>query len=192
MVGAWFRRVAMRLRAWATSKPTTLRASGNRDGADLACSWRVERQTMDESEGASPDPTGKREPTGPKREPAADKGSGRGGTTPEKGAPQKRTPEESAPQPTPLTQQIGRVVVLLLLVLFVVFALDNAQPVDFSWVLGDTQVREDVAGETTGGVPLILLLLASFAVGASVGAVGVWQVRRARRRDAANKPSGGR
>jgi uncharacterized integral membrane protein len=83
---------------------------------------------------------------------------------------------------TPLTQQIGRVVAVLLLVLFIVFALDNAQRVDFSWVLGETQVREDVTGATTGGVPLIVLLVASFLVGACVGAVGVWQARRAGRR----------
>lgn len=83
---------------------------------------------------------------------------------------------------TPVTQQIGRVVAVLLLVLFIVFALDNAQRVDFSWVLGETQVREDVTGATAGGVPLIVLLLASFLVGAVVGAVGVWQARRAGRR----------
>jgi uncharacterized integral membrane protein len=83
---------------------------------------------------------------------------------------------------TPLTQQIGRAVAVLLLVVFIVFALDNAQRVDFSWVLGETQVREDVAGATTGGVPLIVLLAASFLVGATVGAVSVWQLRRARRR----------
>jgi uncharacterized integral membrane protein len=83
---------------------------------------------------------------------------------------------------TPLTQQIGRAVAVVLLVLFIVFAVDNAQRVDFSWVLGETQVREDVAGATTGGVPLIVLLVASFLVGACVGAVGVWQVRRAGRR----------
>jgi uncharacterized integral membrane protein len=88
---------------------------------------------------------------------------------------------EAAPR-TPVTQQIGRVVVLVLLVLFVVFALDNAQRVDFSWVFGATEVREDTVGEVSGGVPLIVLLVLSFAVGAAVGALGVRMSGRARRR----------
>jgi uncharacterized integral membrane protein len=92
---------------------------------------------------------------------------------------------EGAPS-TPLTQQIGRVVVVLLLVLFVVFSLDNAQRVDFSWVLGATEVTEDAAGQVTGGVPLIVLLLLSFGIGAAVGSVAVWQVKRARRRRTAD------
>ena len=79
---------------------------------------------------------------------------------------------------TPMTQQIGRVVVLLLLVVFGVFAATNAQPVDFSWVFGSTEVTEGPGDATEGGVPLIVLLLASFAVGALAGAGLVWQSRR--------------
>ena len=84
--------------------------------------------------------------------------------------------DESAP--TPLTQQIGRVVVVLLLVVFGVFAATNAQPVDFSWVFGSTEVVDGPGEATEGGVPLIVLLLASFAVGALAGAALVWQSRR--------------
>ena len=79
---------------------------------------------------------------------------------------------------TPVTQQIGRVVVLLLLVVFGVFAATNAQPVDFSWVFGSTEVTESPGDATEGGIPLIVLLLASFAVGALAGAGLVWQSRR--------------
>jgi uncharacterized integral membrane protein len=79
---------------------------------------------------------------------------------------------------TPMTQQIGRVVVVLLLVVFGVFAATNAQPVDFSWVFGSTEVVDGPGEATEGGVPLIVLLLGSFAVGALAGAGLVWQARR--------------
>ena len=85
-------------------------------------------------------------------------------------------------QPTPVTQQIGRAVVLLLLVLFGVFAATNAHTVDFSWVFGETEVTETAAGERQGGVPLIVLLVISLMVGAIVGAVVAWQGARAKRR----------
>lgn len=88
----------------------------------------------------------------------------------------------TAERTTPVTQQIGRVVVLLLVVLFGVFAAANAQPVDFSWVFGATEVSELPDGGTEGGVPLIVLLLAAFAVGALAGVGLVWQGRRSRRR----------
>lgn len=82
---------------------------------------------------------------------------------------------------TPVTQQIGRAVVLLLIVLFGVFAASNAQPVDFSWVFGATEVGDAPGGGTEGGVPLIALLLVSFVVGAAVGGILAWQSSRARR-----------
>ncbi len=90
---------------------------------------------------------------------------------------------------TPVTQQIGRVVVVLLLVVFGVFAATNAQPVDFSWVFGSTEVTEGPGDATEGGVPLIVLLLASFAVGALVGATLVWQSRRRGRPSGQETPS---
>lgn len=90
--------------------------------------------------------------------------------------------EATPPSRTPVTQQIGRVVVLLLLVVFGVFAATNAQPVDFSWVFGGTEVVEGPGEATEGGVPLIVLLLASFVVGGLVGAGLVWQSGRNRRR----------
>jgi uncharacterized integral membrane protein len=83
---------------------------------------------------------------------------------------------------TPLTQQLGRVFVLLLAILFGVFAVFNSQPVDFSWVFGETQVRPDPTGDgEVGGVPLIVLLVAAFVVGALIGAFTAWQLRRRRR-----------
>jgi uncharacterized integral membrane protein len=128
---------------------------------------------MDESERTPPEPS---------RSSRSDRKRDRSAKAGRDDAPETPARDEAAPS-TPLTQQIGRVVVVLLLVLFVVFAVDNSQRVDFSWVLGETVVREDVAGATTGGVPLIVLLVASFVVGALVATAGGWQVRRARRRD---------
>ncbi len=108
---------------------------------------------------------------------------------PAKGAPasgaasaQPGEAEQEKPR-TPLTQQIGRVVVVLLVVVFAVFAVTNSQPVDFSWLVGETTATFDQAGEHVGGgVPLIALMLASLAVGFALGALIVWQVGRSRRR----------
>lgn len=94
-------------------------------------------------------------------------------------------PEAAAGERTPATQQLGRIVVLVLLVVFIVFAVSNSQPVDFDWVIDETQVSDvdPATGETTGGVPLIVLLLASFLVGALTGAMLV-RIRRRRARAA--------
>jgi len=97
-------------------------------------------------------------------------GTGATGTT---GAAQRVEP------PVPFTQQLGRVTVIVLAALFGVFAVANAQRVAFSWVFGGTEVVEGPAG-TTGGVPLIVLLLVSFVVGGLTGAL----VSRRRRRGA--------
>lgn len=83
----------------------------------------------------------------------------------------------------PFTQQLGRITVVILAILFGVFALANSHPVRLSWIAGETVVRADPGGDgTTGGVPLIVLLVASFAIGALVGVVTTWNLRRRRRR----------
>jgi uncharacterized integral membrane protein len=82
---------------------------------------------------------------------------------------------------TPFTQQVGRIVLILLAVLFGVFAVANSQVVDFSWVFGETIVRSDAAGETTGGVPLIVLLVVSLVVGIVLGMLMEWLLLRRRR-----------
>ena len=90
----------------------------------------------------------------------------------------------------PLTQQVGRVAVVLLAVLFGVFVVANAQFVDFSWVFGSTEVVRNADGERLrGGVPLIILMTGSFLLGAAVAGFTVWQVKRARmhRREAAQQ-----
>lgn len=64
--------------------------------------------------------------------------------------------------------------------LFTAFALANRQYVSFGWLFGATEVQE-VGGERVGGgMPLIVLLVAAFALGAVVG--GVWATLRARAR----------
>lgn len=93
-------------------------------------------------------------------------------------------PRPAAPEPprTSFAQKLGRVVIAVLVVLFGVFAVANAQPVDFSWLFGETQVDIDPTGERVGGgVPLILLLGAAFAIGLFLGLVIAWQSARRRR-----------
>lgn len=96
--------------------------------------------------------------------------------------PEADAPSEEAGRRTPLTQQLGRIAVVVLLVVFVVFALDNAQHVDFSWLVGGTEVQPDGGERVAGGVRLIVLLLAAFLVGAAVGGTLVAARRRARRK----------
>lgn len=98
----------------------------------------------------------------------------------EEGEQPAAVPAEVERPRTPVTQQIGRIVVLLLLVVFIVFAISNSQPVDFSWVFGETEAVEDAAGEVSGGVPLIVLLLSAFVIGALTGAMLVRISRRRR------------
>lgn len=97
--------------------------------------------------------------------------------------------------PTPFTQQLGRVTIVVLAALFGVFAVANSQRVDFSWVFGETIVRETATGDVTGGVPLILLLLAAFAIGSVVTLLVelfVSRGRRARRAAAGGRDDTGR
>lgn len=99
-------------------------------------------------------------------------------------SPADGAPDAAADEPgVPWTQQLGRATVVVLAVLFGVFAVANSQRVDFSWVFGETLVRDDPAGEgQIGGVPLIVLLLASSLIGAAIGALLEWQMLRRRRR----------
>ncbi len=96
-------------------------------------------------------------------------------------------PEPAVPrrQPTPVTQQVGRVVIVLLAVLFGVFAVDNSQSVDFAWVFGESQVTSG----GTGGVPLIVLLVMAALIGAALGALIEWQFLRGRRARRADRES---
>jgi uncharacterized integral membrane protein len=109
------------------------------------------------------------------------------GADDEGGAASRRPSGEGAPAAeqrarTPTSAQVGRIAVLLLAALFGVFALVNSHPVGFSWILGETRVHQDAAGAVTGGVPLIVLLLVSFILGATLGGWWTWQAGRTRRR----------
>lgn len=88
-----------------------------------------------------------------------------------------RTPARAS---LPVSQVVGRLVIGLLAVLFVVFALFNRQPVDFSWVFGETQVVQEGGEYVRGGVPLIILMIGSFVLGSIVTAGIMWRRRRVR------------
>lgn len=109
------------------------------------------------------------------------------GRKPVRGRPGKgRDKDQGAPptRPVPLTQQIGRIAVAIVVVLFGVFAVVNAQPVAFDWVVGETVPRETQAGEYLGGgVPLIALLLVSFLAGSLVAWFSMWWWTRHRGRE---------
>jgi uncharacterized integral membrane protein len=100
-----------------------------------------------------------------------DAGTGGGSAEPEPGAR------------TPVTQQVGRIALVVVAGLFVVFALANAQHVDFSWVLGESEVVQQGGERVRGGVRLIILLLAAFLAGAFVAGVAAWQRARHRHHD---------
>lgn len=85
------------------------------------------------------------------------------------------------PRGLSMGQKVGRVLLGVLVVLFGVFAVANAHPVDFSWILGETLVEIDEAGQRIeGGVPLIVLLVVAFAIGLVSGLFFAWQRRRRR------------
>lgn len=96
------------------------------------------------------------------------------------GASAPRAGAEPKP-PTPFTQQLGRITIVVLAALFAVFAIANSQPVDFSWVFGETTAREGADGVVTGGVPLILLLVGAFVAGSLITFLTELYVGRARR-----------
>lgn len=83
--------------------------------------------------------------------------------------------------PLPFSQLVGRIVLGAIAVLFVIFAVFNRQPVDFSWVFGETQVIKEGGEYVSGGVPLIVLLITSFVLGGVVSAGLLWRRRRVRR-----------
>lgn len=85
-------------------------------------------------------------------------------------------------KPLPVSQIVGRVVLGSIAVLFVVFAVVNRQPVDFSWVFGATEVTEEGGEYVSGGVPLIILLIGSFVLGSIVSAGLLWRRGRVRRK----------
>ncbi|HEX2029019.1 MAG TPA: LapA family protein [Nitriliruptorales bacterium] len=96
--------------------------------------------------------------------------------------------EPPAPRTVPFTQQVGRIALVVVAVLFVAFTSINVQPVDFHWIFGGTEVVRQGGEYVRGGVPLIVLLLGSFAVGALLGAGLVWW--RHRRRTRVADPAG--
>lgn len=96
---------------------------------------------------------------------------------------------EPARATTPLTQQIGRITMIVIAILFGIFAVANSQYVAFDWIIGDTEVVERSGERVSGGVPLIVLLVASFVLGAIVAGFGVWRSqRRSRRRARPQEP----
>jgi uncharacterized integral membrane protein len=126
----------------------------------------------DEGEGlaAGPDPTRHDE-----REGAERTAEGRSGA-------EDDTPGRDETRSIPTATLVARGAVVLLAVAFGVFALVNSQPVEFSWLVGETEVERDAAGEVvSGGVPLIVLLLVSFILGAALGGWWTWEATRARR-----------
>lgn len=108
------------------------------------------------------------------------------GRKPVRGRPGKgRDKDQGAPSPrsVPLTQQIGRIAVAIVAVLFGVFAVVNAQPVAFDWVFGETAPRTVEGEHVGGGVPLIALLVVSFLAGSLVAWFSMWWWTRHRDTD---------
>ncbi len=103
-------------------------------------------------------------------------------------APQQAAVEAPVEPKTPMTQQIGRVVVAVVVILFLIFAFANSQPVTFNWIFGRTTAVETPEG-IVGGVPLILLLLVAFLFGMVVGAGLLWRSRRARQTSTGARPA---
>lgn len=64
--------------------------------------------------------------------------------------------------------------------LFTAFALANRQYVEFGWLFGSTEIQEVGGDRVSGGVPLIVLLVAAFVLGIVVG--GAWASLRSRSR----------
>lgn len=74
---------------------------------------------------------------------------------------------------------VWRTVLAVVAVLAVAFGIANRHSVEFSWVFGRSEIRVLPGGnEFSGGVPLILLLLAAFALGALAGLAAMLLYRR--------------
>lgn len=74
---------------------------------------------------------------------------------------------------------VWRTILAVIGVLLVAFGIANRHSVEFSWVFGRSEIRVLPGGnEFTGGVPLILLLLAAFALGALAGMSALLLYRR--------------
>lgn len=105
----------------------------------------------------------------------------------------ERGPDAGRPTdrgPLPFSQLVGRIVLGAIAVLFVIFAVFNRQPVDFSWVFGETQVVKEGGEYVSGGVPLIVLLITSFVLGGLLSAGLLWRRRRVRRSRRDGGPDG--
>jgi uncharacterized integral membrane protein len=76
---------------------------------------------------------------------------------------------------------LSRVVLVSIGAVFGVFALANRQAVSFSWLFGESVTTTTDRGDAAGGVPLILLLVAAFVLGAIVGRLSGWRSHRRRR-----------
>jgi uncharacterized integral membrane protein len=114
--------------------------------------------------------------------PQSEPGAGADADGPEEAVHRDAVDRTAAAAPLPMSQIVGRVVLGVIAVLFIVFAIINRQPVDFSWVFGATEVVEQGGEYVRGGVPLIILLIGSFVLGSIVSTGLLWRRRRVRRR----------
>lgn len=162
-----------------------VQGSGSTSKPDVAPSRRGSRASGPDVSGSSGSSSGP--PSGSSSDRPSDPSSGPPSGQASSG--ESSTSAASVRPPVPVTQQIGRVVVFLLAVLFGVFAVANSQSVDFSWIFGGTEVQTAPDGSRVGGgVPLIVLMLGSALVGAGLTWFATWQAGRARRRAGATHP----
>lgn len=89
----------------------------------------------------------------------------------------QRSADAVAPSAS-LGQRLQRVAWLAIAIVFTIFAVVNAQAVDFNWIFGSAEVVERGGERVSGGVPLIILLVVSFALGAVVAWLASWRQRR--------------
>lgn len=100
--------------------------------------------------------------------------------------PESKTEPTAAPASRtspPVTQRLGQLVVIGIAVLFGIFAVANSQYVDFNWIFGGTEVIETGGERSSGGVPLILLLVGAFVLGAILGRATTWRRTRHLKRE---------